>query len=290
MGFLLLSASACMPAPDVSGSLAALVAGDANTVPGWYRFSEGPARDGAGNVYFSNLPSRTIHRADVEGSVTLVRDDGEMSNGLAVGPDDELFVCEPYRRRVVAIGTDGATRVVADRYDGKILNSPNDVWVDANGGVYFTDPRYSKEREMAQDGEHVYFVAAGSDRVVRVTDDLVRPNGIVGDGRRLFVADDGAGTTYRYDIASDGSLENKSVAAPAGADGLTLDEDGRLYVVAEAVEVYEDGAKVAEIDTPFRPTNVTFGGADDRTLFITGKWAVHRIPLRVRGVTKARAR
>ncbi|MEQ8566831.1 MAG: SMP-30/gluconolactonase/LRE family protein [Deltaproteobacteria bacterium] len=273
--------AACVPSPEVTGALESLVRGSPSTVDGWYRFSEGPTRARAGDVYFSNLPSRTIHRWHVDGHVETVRDDGEMTNGLAVGPDDVLYVCEPYLRRVVAL-EGGETRVVADRYDGKILNSPNDVWVHPRG-VYFTDPRYSKDREMQQDGEHVYFVAHGSSDVVRVTDDLVRPNGVVGTADALFVADDGVGKTYRYDIAADGTLSNRALAANAGADGLTLDADGRLYVVAEVVEVFEDGERVGTIDTPFRPTNVTFGGADGRTLFITGKWVVNTIEMSVRG-------
>ncbi len=280
-GVLALALGACMPAPDVTGALAAHVTGPASTVDGWYRFSEGPTRAPNGDVFFSNLPSRTIHRWHTGGDVETVRDDGEMTNGLAVGPDGVLYVCEPYRRRVIAIDGD-TTRVVADAYDGAILNSPNDVWVSARG-VYFTDPRYSKDREMKQDGEHVYFVAHGSSEVVRVANDLVRPNGIVGTDDALFVADDGVGKTFRYDIAADGTLSNRTLAADAGADGLTLDEDGRLYVVTERVEVFDGGARVATIETPFRPTNVTFGGEDRRTLFITGKWVVHRVPLDVAG-------
>lgn len=273
---------ACVPSPEITGALASMVTGPASTVDGWYRFSEGPARAANGDVFFSNLPSRTIHRWHTDDRVETVRDDGEMTNGLAVGPDGVLYACEPYRRRVVAIDGD-QTRVVADAYGGAALNSPNDVWVGAKG-VYFTDPRYSKDREMKQDGEHVYFVAHGSSDVVRVTTDLVRPNGIVGDGSALFVVDDGAGKTYRYEVADDGTLSDRTLAADAGADGLTLDEDGRLYVVTDRVEVFAEGERVATIETPFRPTNVTFGGADRRTLFVTGKWVVTRIPLSVRGV------
>ncbi len=153
--------------------------------------------------------------------------------------------------------------VLADSFGGKKLNSPNDLWIDPQGGVYFTDPRYGSEDGLEQDGFHVYYLAPKSDKLVRAIDDLVKPNGIIAtaNGKLLYVADPGANKTYVYQIKSAGSLTNRKLAAPEGSDGMTLDEKGNLYLTRGGVVVYSPAAKkIATIETPERPANVTFGG------------------------------
>ena len=184
------------------------------------------------------------------------------------------------------ISMEGKVTVLADDYQGKKLNSPNDLWIDSKGGVYFTDPRYGGEDDLQQDGFHVYYIKPGGGEVVRVIDDLAKPNGVIGtnDGKQLYVADPGAGKTYVYEIHDDGGLANRKLAAPEGSDGMTLDERGNLYLTRAGVEVYSpDGKKIASLAIPERPANVTFGGKKRRTLFITARTAFYSLEMKVRG-------
>ncbi len=141
-----------------------------------------------------------------------------------------------------------------DKYEGKPLNGPNDVWVRPDGALYFTDPFYQRSwwtyDAMPQDGEHVYFLSADRRHLVRVTDDLEKPNGIIGtpDGKTLYVADIGAGKTYRYEIAPDGDLTRKTLVAEHGSDGMTLDNEGNLYLTGDGVAGVRQGGPADRAD------------------------------------------
>ena len=146
---------------------------------------------------------------------------------------------------------------------------------------------------MPQDGQHVYFLSANRRRLVRVADDLQKPNGIIGtpDGKTLYVADIGADRTYRYDIAPDGSLARKTLAADRGSDGMTLDDERNLYLTGEGVMVYnEEGRQIDCIRVPDErwTANVSFGGKDRRTLFITASTGLYAIRMRVKGANAAK--
>ena len=143
--------------------------------------------------------------------------------------------------------------MLADKYDGKKFNSPNDLWIDPKGGVYFTDPRYGNREGMEQDGEHVYYLTPDRKTVIRVINDMVRPNGLIGtpNGKTLYVADDGAGKTYVYKINKDGTLTDKQLFAPEGSDGMTIDNKGNVYLTTKVVAVYNTkGEKIEEIPGP----------------------------------------
>lgn len=254
-----------------------------------FLFTEGPAADAEGNVYFSDIPNDRIHRYDLEGTLSVFLEGGGAggSNGLFFDAEGQLLACQMQARRVVSIGPDGAIRVVADAYAGRPLNQTNDLWVDPEGGVYFTDPYYGEEADaLEQGGFHVYYVPPTRDRVVRVIDDLPQPNGLVGtsDGRTLYVSDPGSRKTWAYSIQSDGRLTDRRQAAPEGYDGLTLDEHGNLYVAHEGVEIYApDGTWLETVEMPEHPANLTFGGADGRTLFLTARTGFYSIRMKVRG-------
>jgi L-ascorbate metabolism protein UlaG (beta-lactamase superfamily) len=177
--------------------------------------------------------------------------------------------------------------VLADKYKGKRFNSLNDLWIDPKGGVYFTDPRYGGRENMEQGGEHVYYLSADRKTVVRVIDDMVKPNGLIGtpDGKLLYVTDPGDRKTFVYTISGDGTLSDKKLFAPEGSDGMTIDNEGNVYLTTTAVSVYnKQGRKVQMIDVPERPSNVTFGGKDRMTLFITARKSLYSVRMRVRGV------
>jgi gluconolactonase len=152
--------------------------------------------------------------------------------------------------------------------------------------VYFTDPRYGSGEGLEQNGFHVYYIGPDRKQVVRVLDDLVKPNGVVGtaDGKLLYVADPGEGKTYVYRIQDDGGLAERKLAADSGSDGMTLDERGNLYLTRGEVLVYNPSAeRIATIDVPDSPSNVTFGGKDGKTLFITARTRFYSIQMNVRG-------
>jgi gluconolactonase len=195
--------------------------------------------------------------------------------------------CEGGSRRVTRIAPDGKTvKVLADNYNGKKLNSPNDLWIDAKGGIYFTDPRYGADLVIEQDGFHVYYIPPKGDELVRVLSDLKKPNGVKGtaDGKLLYVADPGDQKTYVYEIRADGSLAERRQIAAQGSDGMTLDERGNLYLTGAGVAVFSpEGKKIADIEVPERPANVCFGGKDNKTLFITARTGFYAVRMNVAG-------
>jgi gluconolactonase len=167
------------------------------------------------------------------------------------------------------------------------LNSPNDLWPDPKGGIYFTDPRYGDRTGMEQAGEHVYYLTPNRKKLIRVIDDLVQPNGIIGtaDGKTLYVGDYGGKKTFMYSINEDGSLSDKKLFAPEGSDGMTIDNQGNIYLTNKAVMVYnKDGKKIETIEVPEEPSNVCFGGKDRQTLFITARASLYSVQMRVSGV------
>ena len=249
-------------------------------------FTEGPACDAKGNVYFTDIPNARIHKWSVDGKLTTFRENSGRANGLYFDREGNLLACEGGNRRLVSISPDGKVTVLADNYNGKKLNSPNDLWIDPNGGVYFSDPRYGADEGMEQDGFHVYYLPPNRKQLVRVLDNLVKPNGVVGtaDGKLLYVADAGDGKTYVYRIQPDGSLTDRKLIAPVGSDGMTLDEQGNLYLARGVVHVYSpQGKNITTIEVPESPANVCFGGKDRRTLFITARKGLYSIRMNVRG-------
>lgn len=253
---------------------------------GGFRFTEGPACDAEGNVFFSDIPNDRIHKWSVDGKLSTFRENSGGANGLYFDKKGNLIACEGKSRRLTSIDRDGAATVLADRYQGKKLNSPNDLWIDPKGGVYFSDPRYGQDMEIEQEGFYVFYLPPGSKDLVRVIDDLQKPNGVVGtaDGKLLYVADAGGGKTYVYKIQSGWELTDRKVIAPVGSDGMTLDEKGNLYLARNVVHVYSpEGTLVTTIDVPEAPANVCFGGKERKTLFITARTGLYALKMNVRG-------
>jgi gluconolactonase len=253
---------------------------------GGFKFTEGPAADAEGNIFFTDIPNNRIHKRTNDGTLITFKQDSGGANGLFFDKKGNLLVCEGGNRRIVSIGRNGKKKVLADKYDNKQLNSPNDLWADPKGGIYFTDPRYGNKSDMEQGGEYVYYISPDRKRLIRVIDDMVRPNGVIGktDGKTLYVADHGGGKTFEYSINKDGTLLNKKLFAPEGSDGMTIDNEGNVYLTTNVVAVYnKNGEKIETIEVPEQPSNVCFGGKNKRMLFITARTSLYSLRMRVSG-------
>jgi gluconolactonase len=259
---------------------------------GGFQFTEGPTCDAQGNVFFTDQPNDRILKWSTGGALSTFLQPAGRANGMCFDPGGRLIACADEKTALWSIAPDGAVTVIVDEYGGRPLNGPNDVWVRHDGALYFTDPFYPRpwwtHDTMPQDGQHVYYLPADRQRLVRVADDLQKPNGIIGtpDGKMLFVSDIGAGKTYRYDIAPDGSLGRKTLVVEKGSDGMTLDEEGHLYLTGDGVMVFDQaGRQVEHIRIPDEKWtgNVSFGGRDRRTLFITASTGLYAIGTRVAG-------
>jgi gluconolactonase len=221
--------------------------------------------------------------------VTLFRERSGRANGLFVDRAGNVIACEGITRQITSTDPQGHVTVLADRFEGKRFNRPNDLWVDPKGGIYFTDPAYGGPAAFEVTAEGVYYVEPARRSVLRVAIDLDRPNGIVGtrDGSTLYVAELGGRRTWSYRIRGDGSLEDKRLFVGKGSDGMTLDAEGHLYLTnleRNSIDIYSrQGELLESIAVPERPSNVTFGGANRQTLFITAQTSLYGIAMRVAG-------
>ena len=260
-----------------------------------FKFTEGPAADSEGNVFFTDQPNDRILKWSVStGEVTDFLKPASRANGLYFTPEGKLIACADEKGELLSINpTTKEVEVLLSGYDDKLFNGPNDVWVDPSGGMYFTDPFYKrdywKDRENPeQENQRVFFLPKGAEKPVVADDALVQPNGIIGtaDGKTLFVADIGANKTYRYTIEADSTLGEKQLFCEMGSDGMTLDSEGNLYLTGKGVTVFgKNGEKLGEIPVPEGWTgNVTFGGKEMTTLFITAMDSLYSLEMSVKGI------
>ena len=289
---IIASIAALAAQPAVAQREAELIAPGASVVKlaDGFVFTEGPAVDGEGNIYFSDTRGNKTYKWTVGEGLSTFQEDSRGANGLFFDANGNLLACESGSRRITRISMDGQVTVLTDNYDGKRLNSPNDIWPDSRGGLYFSDPRFFDQTGVEQDGNHVYYLPPDGGPVMRVVDDFEAPNGVLGtpDGQRLYIADHGPNVgrdlTYVFDIQPDGSLANQRLFAGIGSDGMTLDEHGNVYLTEEGVKVFNaDGEQIATIPVPELPSNVAFGGPDRRTLFITARTGLYALDMAVRG-------
>ncbi len=268
-----------------------MVASEVEKLAGDFSFTEGPAVDAEGNVYFTDIPNHLILIWTLEDQLDTFRVNSGRANGLYFDKDENLLACEGEKGQITSTSPDGDYKSIATEYDGKRFNQTNDLWPDGKGGVYFTDPKYGEdESELPQDGMHVYYISPDHTSVTRVCDDLERPNGILGtpDGKILYVTDTQAGKTYKYDIQNDGSLSNKTLFVEFSCDGMTIDQNGNVYLTTggkQDVDIFSPEGELKEsIPVPENPSNVCFGGKDRNQLFITARTSLYRVKLNTKGV------
>ena len=259
---------------------------------GEFEFTEGPASDAEGNVFFTDQPNDRIMKWGIEGKLSTFMQPCGRSNGLCVDSKGFLWACADEKNQLWRIDPEKNVTVLVDGYQDKLLNGPNDIWIRPDGGAYFTDPFYKREYwdrgPKEQDCEGVYYLAPDRKKLVRVADDLVQPNGIIGtpDGKTLYVTDIRSRKTYSYRILDDGTLADKSLFCEMGSDGMTIDDQGNVYLTGRGVTVFDKtGKEIEHIDVDERWTaNVCFGGKDMRSLFITASKGLYMLRMRVKGV------
>jgi gluconolactonase len=265
-----------------------------------FAFTEGPAADRDGNVYFSDIPNQKIHKVDTKGNLTLFREKTNRANGLMVNAEGEVVACE-MAGQVAAYSADGKSRrVLADKHEGKRFNAPNDLVIDKQGGVYFTDPAFGAPRPLPQGKTAVYYLAPGG-KTTRLIDDLPNPNGVIlsPDEKTLYVIPSGQADMMSYPVEAPGKLGKGKVFCTlqqpkgvknSGGDGLTVDVKGNLYITSQlGLQVFDSAGKyLGLIKVPEVPANVTFGGTDFKTLYVTARTSLYTIPMEVAGHQFAR--
>jgi gluconolactonase len=280
----------------VAQGIPGVVAADAKVelVQDGFVFTEGPVGTPDGGLYFSDLLSGDkTYRMDPSGRISVYREHTNGTNGLALTRDGALLGAEVFGKRVVQFGPAGVVKALTEGSADMSLLGPNDLIVDSEGGVYFTDPGPSA---VAGRKAYVCYLPAGASQS-RVIDDLItRPNGLTltHDGKTLIVDDTLGETVFAFDVQADGSVKNKRPFAQmhdvkpgeqSRADGMAIDREDRIYVTSlTGVQVFDRrGRYLGTIKIPRQPANLAFAGADKRTLYITARAGLYRLKMLSRG-------
>jgi gluconolactonase len=256
-----------------------------------FSFTEGPASDKKGNIYFTDQPNDKIWKYSVDGKLSVFLEKSGRSNGLYFDNKGNLISCADEKNELWSISPKGKVTVLLTNHNGQRFNGPNDLWVHPKGDIYFTDPYYQrsywerKSPELKQ--QNLYCLPKGKKEAVIADSNLVQPNGIIGspDGKLLYVADIRDNKTYRYSISEDGGLTARQLFVEQGSDGMAIDNQGNVYLTGKGVSVYDPaGKKIAQIDVPAKWTaNACFGGKHKNILFITASESVYTLQMQVKG-------
>lgn len=266
---------------------------DLKLVSSQFGFTEGCSVDKNGDVFFTDQPNDKIWKYKTEGGqLSVFLSKSGRSNGTYFDKNGNLITCADEQGQLWSISPSGKIKVILQSKPGKQFNGPNDLWIHPDGGMYFTDPYYQRDywTRIAPDleTEDVYYLSKGYKILKTVATGMMQPNGIVGtpDGKNLYVSDIKAGKTYRFKIEKNGELSDKNLIINKGSDGMTLDDQGRLYLTASGgVFIYSpDGRLLDQIKTAEIPTNVCFFGKHKDQLFITARKAIYVIKMSSKGV------
>lgn len=304
VAFLVISISLCAKKPEgiskivPEGAVVEKVSKDIT-----FGFTEGPAWDRKGNLFFTDIPNRKVYKLDSEGNFSVFRDETGAANGLMFNASGNLVACEGGDFKVTEMDQNGKViNVLAEEYNGKPFNSPNDLVIDKKGGIYFTDPRFGENQILNQDIEAVYYIKPDGE-IIRIAGNLTKPNGIIlsPDEKILYIADTYGQYVKAFDVMEDGSLANSRnfcelklsedkkrlrTTTVSGADGMTIDKVGNLYVTTRiGIQIFgSDGEPIGIIEVPEIPANCSFGGEDYKTLYITARTSVYKVKLNVEGI------
>jgi gluconolactonase len=256
-------------------------------------FTEGPVATADG-LYFSDIRVNRTYFLDPRGKIGVVRENTNGANGLALTKDGELLFAEGDGKRITKRNKDSGIAVLTEGPPGVPLLAPNDLIVDAKGGIYFTDP--GPRPVVPGRPTYVYYLPAGASTPVLIDGAVARPNGLTltNDGKTLIVDDTLNTTVFAYDVQPGGSAKNKRpflqlrdipTGQESGADGLAVDHDGRLYITTlTGVQVFDaKGEYLGTIKVGRQPANVAFGGRNKQTLYITAREGLYRVNTLAKG-------
>lgn len=278
----ILALAACAVAQDFSDI-------KVEKLSGGYRFTEGPVWSREGFLIFSDVPNNRVVKWVPGVGIQTYRENSAGTNGNTFDPQGRLISCESRNRRVVRKAKDGSWEVLADQYQGKRFNAPNDVVVRKDGHIYFTDPAFGEQIEGRElDFYGVYHITPKGELNL-IAKPKGRPNGVTlsPNGRILYVANSDERAVYAYDLDGNGKAANervflKDINGPP--DGIRTDEKGNLYVTCNELAIYSPQGKLLKsIEFAETPRNCAFGDPDFQTLYVTALTSVYRIRLNVKG-------
>jgi gluconolactonase len=266
-----------------------------------FQFAVGAFWHRLGFLLFADAPRSRIHRWDPRGGLNVFREPSDNAVAFALDPQGHLLAAEQAERRISRTEDDATTITLVDRFEGKRLNSPNDLIVAADGAVYFTDPPYGlpgQTQGKELDFQGVFRLAPDGHLTV-ISREMPRPNGIglSPDGRTLYVTDSERGELRAFTLRNDGSALGSRRLAEINpwkasvhgvADGLALDADGHVYVAGPGgVWVFaENGGRLGVIPTPETPSSCAFGDSDGKSLYITARTRLYKIRMKVAGLPR----
>ena len=262
---------------------------------GGLQFTEGPASDGKGNLYFSDVAGNKLYKSDSSGSLSVILDPSNNTNGLMVNAAGNIVACEMAGRLIEVNPQTKEVKALASEYEGKRFNAPNDLSIDREGGVYFTDPHFRAPMPLPQEVRAFYY-RAPSGKVTRLDTVETAPNGIrlSPDEKTLYVIPSMQAEMLAYTVEGPGkvgsrrnfcTLKQAAGKTAGGGDGMTIDSKGNLYITsALGIQVFDPAGKaLGIIECPEQPANCTFGGKDNKTLYVTARTSVYEAPMEVAG-------
>jgi gluconolactonase len=260
-------------------------------------FTEGPVGTADSALYFSDIRVSKTFYLDASGKISIVRENTNGANGLALTRDGELLFAEGDGKRITKRNKDGSITTVTEGPTGVPLLAPNDLLVDSKGGIYFTDP--GPRPVVPGRPTYVYYLPSGARQPILLDGNIARPNGLTltGDGKALIVDDTLNPTVFAYDVQSDGSVKNKRAftqlrdvpaGSESGADGMAIDRDDRIYITTvTGVQVFDaKGQYLGTIKVGRQPANAAFAGPDKQTLYITAREGLYRVRMLAKGVDR----
>jgi gluconolactonase len=283
------TASAADPIPGIGP------AGEVKKLHGGLMFTEGPASDGKGNLYFSDVAGNKLYKSDSEGKLSVILDPSNNTNGLMVNAAGNIVACEMAGRLIEVNPQTKEVKSLADTYEGMRFNAPNDLVIDKEGGVYFTDPHFRAPMPLPQGVRAFYYRDAGG-KVTRLGTIETAPNGVIlsPDEKTLYIIPSMQAEMLAYPVEGPGkigqerkfcTLKQAAGKTTGGGDGLTIDSKGNVYITsALGIQVFDPAGKpLGTIEFPEQPANCTFGGPGNKTLFVTARTSVYSVPMEATG-------
>ncbi len=261
-------------------------------VDGGFRFTEGPVWSREGFLLFSDVPNNRIRKLVPGERSTVFRDDSHGANGNTYDAQGRLYSCESKTRRVVRLDKKGNIEVLAEKWEGKRLNAPNDIVVRKDGHIYFTDPAFGDQADTRELSFYGVYHITPKGVMSLIAKPAGRPNGIAfsPNGRILYVNNSDDRNVRAYDLDRNGEVSNERVLVSnidGVPDGMKVDEKGNLYITAKGIAVYTpEGKLLQNIELSETPANCAFGDPDLQTLYITAHTSLYRIRLNVKGAVQ----